>query len=392
MGPFYHWKPRTGRAVWPRDPEGGGGGAAFRLQWTAMRWIAVVLVLLGPTARAENLASAIEGTLAGVDFTDPALKKQRVYTGTLTLIYENDTFANGSDDNFTAGFAASWTSAPVRTLSPRNFFRRIPEEVFSFLPTLKDPRYTKFTQIAASLGMYTPRDIEDDDPPQGSHPYAGILSLDLLIFTTNGTSLNGFVLRLGVVGPATGAGRFQNWGHRNSDRAEAQGWDQQLSNEPILNLFYLHQRRLGRWTHSDRGFGFDASVNGGAGLGNYYIGANLGLQVRAGFALPANFARSNPLNFTEEIVGYAPQPERFMGYLFAQVIGTGVARFLPIDGNTFSSSRSGDRDNFFSNLIVGAMIGSGRFVLLFQVNLFSDGLRGSGSDEDYATVTASWIF
>jgi lipid A 3-O-deacylase len=359
---------------------------------TPVPFLCSLVVLLCAAARAEERGDAVEQALAGADYTGPARTKRRDYTGALTLVYENDTFANGSDNNFTAGFGIRWTSAPAQTLGPRNFFRWIPEKVFSFLPTLGDPAYRKFTQVAASLEMYTPERIEDPDPPPGSHPYAGVITLDLLVYTTNGKSLNGFILRVGLVGPATGAEGFQNWGHRASGRAEAVGWDQQLSNEFLLNVFYLRQQRLVRWTSSDGGPGFDASVNGGAGFGNYYIGANLGLQFRCGIALPTNFARSNPLGFAEEIVGCAPERGRFMGYCFVQGTATAVARFLPIDGNTFTSSRRGDRDDLFTDLIVGAMAGTGRFVLLFEVNLVSTRLQGSGNDDNYATVTASWIF
>lgn len=340
-------------------------------------------VLLAAVCPAGELPEELE---AVPDWAEAA----RTKSGTLTLIFENDTFANESDNNFTAGFGFAWTSAPIRRLSPENVFRSLVEDHWSFLPTLGDARFEKFVQIDLVMEIYTPRDITDPDPPPGDHPYAGVIAFDLGVYATDGRTMHGYVARLGLVGPATGAESVQNWMHRQTGRAEAVGWDRQLANEPLLNLYYFHQRRLWRWTPSERGLGFDVSANGGAGLGNYFIGAYAGLQARCGLALPANFARGNPMGFQEEIVGFPPPGKRLVAFVFAQVTGVAVARYLPIDGNTFQDSVRGDRDDFDVGFFAGAAVAYGRFIL--QVQFAFIGTGALAQDDDYAAVTASWVF
>ena len=79
-------------------------------------------------------------------------------------------------------------------------------------------------------------------------------------------------------------------------------------------------------------------------------------------------------------------------YVYAQGTATAVARFLPIDGNTFTDSRSGDRDDYFSNVTIGAALTYRRFTLTFRTNLVGTALQTAENDDDYSVVTASWDF
>ena len=108
---------------------------------------------------------SLDDTLKNIDWSKRPLKTQRDSTGTLTLQFENDTFADKSDNNFTAGFGFAWTSAAVGTLSPKNWFRNRIEDEFSFFPTVSNPSYRKFVQLSLNYEMYTANDISDPDPP-----------------------------------------------------------------------------------------------------------------------------------------------------------------------------------------------------------------------------------
>ena len=117
-----------------------------------------------PSAQASedgprNPNASLEDSLKGVDWSVKTLDRKRDYSGTLTIFFENDTFANQRDSHFTAGFGAMWTTAPVRTLSPNNMFRRLAEDSWSFLPTVSDRSYEKFFQFGGGWEIYTPADI-----------------------------------------------------------------------------------------------------------------------------------------------------------------------------------------------------------------------------------------
>ena len=312
--------------------------------------------------------------------------------GTLTFQFENDTFADRSDNNFTAGFGFAWTSAAVDTLGEDHWTYKLVEGGFSFLPTVSSTGYHQFFQVALDMEMYTAQDISQPDPPPDAHPYSGIIALDTAIYSISPEIYNAYYLRIGLVGPSTGAEGFQNGMHEATGRPLAQGWDTQLGNEVIVNLFYIHQRRLARWVESERGLGADFGINAGAGLGTYYIGANAGLQGRLGFALPHNFERSYAIALYEEV----PDRRRTGGpltfYVFAQLTGIGVARFLPIDGNTWTSSRSGVRDDWYAQFNFGATLSYGRFVLTYRTNLVGTYFQQQANDDDFSAVTLSYEF
>ncbi|GAB4136450.1 MAG: hypothetical protein Fur0037_01000 [Planctomycetota bacterium] len=203
---------------------------------------------------------------------------------------------------------------------------------------------------------------------------------------------NAYYLRIGLVGPATGAESIQNAMHRATGRSVARGWSTQLSNEALLNLFYTHQHRLGRWVAGDHGLGADVAVNAGAGLGTYYTGANVGLQARLGLALPENFERSFPLPLQEDVPNRIRPGGAFSLYLFAQATGLGVARYLPTDGNTWTSSRRGTRDDWYGMLNFGAALSYGRFSATYRTVLVGSHLQQRTKDDNYSSLMFSYEF
>jgi hypothetical protein len=213
--------------------------------------------------------------------------------------------------------------------------------------------------------MYTPNDIEAPEPPPGDHPYAGVLYLDSSLFSRNRAANHQLTLRLGLVGPASGAEGVQKWIHELIGSPIPQGWGTQLKNEPIVNLFYQYSRRLLRKAGPDR-FGLDFTVNGGGGLGNYYIGANIGAMARVGYRLPDNYGFTPLLGGAEAVVGCMPLRKKFYSYAFITSQGFGVVRWLPTDGNTFTESRSGERSDWFASLAFGMAVGYSRAVLTYR--------------------------
>jgi len=327
---------------------------------------------------------------ARVQVQDPPAESDSV--GTLTWQFENDTFSNNSDNNLTAAFGFAWTSAAIDTFGSDNWIRNVIEDDLSFLPTISNPDYDQFWQVALSMEMHTAKDTTTPDPPPDQHPYSGIIMLDTAIYSMSESTMHAYYLRLGFVGPATGAEGIQNTIHDKTGRPRAQAWDTQLSNEPIVNLFYIYQHRLLRSTVSEQGAGFDLGINGGAGLGNFYIGANVGAQVRFGFGLPTGFERSFPLNLYEELPNQRNAKVPFRAYVFAQGTGTAVGRYLPVDGNTFKTSRSGEREDFYSQFSFGATLSYARFALTYRTTLVGDFSKDPGHDDDYSDITLSYTF
>ncbi len=122
-----------------------------------------------------------------------------VREGALTLTLENDTFT-GSDNNYTSGLGLAWVSGAVRAgdEGPLGRWARF----WSFLPLMKDERYTTYASWALAHEMNTPNDIKDPNPSTDDQPYSGILSLDSILYLHRRDWTHAWQLKLGVVGPA----------------------------------------------------------------------------------------------------------------------------------------------------------------------------------------------
>jgi hypothetical protein len=133
-----------------------------------------------------------------------------------------------------------------------------------------------------------------------------------------------------------------------------------------------------------RALGFDLTANGGGGLGNYYIGANIGLMARAGYRLPDTYGVTPIFGEAESIVGLTPPRRHIFSYAFLESQGFGVLRWLPMDGNTFAESRSIDRNDWLANVSLGAAVGYGRMVLTYTYHGITGltGLTTPGLNQD----------
>lgn len=187
--------------------------------------------------------------------------------------------------------------------------------------------------------IMTPANILEPLPDPKDRPYAGVLFGALGTQAIDGDRLNGLELLVGVVGPASLAGPIQRVIHTVTLSDQAQGWDSQLRDELVLNVFVEHRRRqLLRETPG--GWNVQALPRVGAGVGNLLVQAEAEAYVRVGRHLPDDFGSSQSGGF-----GHLPlPPRRRQGgtpgesglYLFAGAGVSFVARNLTLDGNTFA--------------------------------------------------------
>jgi hypothetical protein len=265
---------------------------------------------------------------------------------------------------------------------------------FSFLPKVEREGYRSHVSFTLGQEMYTPKDIEAPIPPPDQHPYAGVLFLDTSVYAHAERSMHAYTLRVGCVGPCSGAEQVQRWVHDWVGADRPAGWDHQLSNELLLNVNYEYYRRLMRSTRSNRPH-WDLSVHLGGGFGNYFIGGNAGVVARLGYPLPDNYSVPN-LRFGagSSLVGLAEPSGRshWYGYAFLGLEGLAVARFLPSDGNTFTDSPSVEREDFVGNVSSGFVLGYKSFHFSWTLT----NLRGLVESErtgsnDYGTLALSWF-
>lgn len=320
--------------------------------------------------------------------------------GTFSLQVENDYFSpNNKDRHYSNGLRVDWLPTPG-AVGDANALERLARD----LPLVDTP--DSIGRIGWSLGqsIFTPQDKTISAPQPHDRPYAGWLYAGLTLLKSTpppapGTSglneLDTLELNLGVVGPDAFGKQVQRGFHNAVFGSEdPKGWANQLKNEPGLLLAYDHKWRE-LW-QADFGYvGADLTPNAGVELGNVRTDASVGLTVRLGQDLPADYGppRILPgLAGSDFFLSDADTSNHFGWYLFAGVTGRAVARDIFLDGNSFTTSAHVTKLPFVADFQAGlAMIVYGARITATEVVRTKE-FEGQNSNDVFGSITASFNF
>lgn len=276
---------------------------------------------------------------------------------TLTLRSDNDVYGQaGQDQGYSAGFAASWATPTVGR-----------DETACLAGLDRATRWLAWgpgdqRNLIVSLhhAIYTPRDRDSSGLIPGDRPYAGTLLLGVGQQVRDGERLSATQLRLGIVGPSARGEQAQDAIHRLFGRERFRGWDNQLRDEPLLQL--AHERS---WRHRPaprgNGLGWDRVVWTGGALGSPRTYASAGVEYRFGKNLPDDFG-SNPMRLAGD--GQAPKLADTQGpgwdwHFFGSLEARAVAFDVTLDGTLTRDSHSVDRRAFVAELGLGVVLTHG---------------------------------
>jgi hypothetical protein len=162
------------------------------------------------------------------DYTDTfstiALSDYPDYFDTFTVYWENDVFAN-TDRNYTNGFKFTW-STPY--LLPDRSETRLPHwsyPIINSLPFVNDPADQRAVSISLGQNIYTPVDTQERDLIEDDRPYAGYSYFAVGFHSKDRRRQNTWEFDIGVVGPYSGAGQYQNFVHAVIDSPSVKGWN-----------------------------------------------------------------------------------------------------------------------------------------------------------------------
>jgi lipid A 3-O-deacylase len=295
-------------------------------------------------------------------------KKNKTFD-TFTFYWENDLFAD-TDRDYTNGFKFTW-STPFLTNREESRLPGWSYPVLNLLPFVKDPTSSRAVSISLGQNIFTAEDTEVKELIVDQRPYAGYLYLAFGFHSKKGNRKDTWEIALGVVGPNSLAKQAQNLVHdiTGSDRTE--GWDNQLENEPTLEIICESKWRL---LHSElgRGFRYDVIPHLGGGVGNVAIYANTGAELRFGWNLPENFGSCPIRPGCETSAAYdIPQDgnsrrSRIGAHLFTGVNGMAVLHNIFLDGNNFRDSHSVDKKTFVADLMAGFVISYERYKVSYS--------------------------
>ncbi len=277
---------------------------------------------------------------------------------TTTFYLENDVFT-GTDREYTNGTKLTWISQDLRDYREDP---RVPEwsyPIIEHLPFVNEPGCQRNMSLSIGQNMYAPEDIDRADLIPDQRPYAGITYLGIGFHSKNLRRMDTLEINLGILGPHSYAEDIQRTWHEWIDSTDPKGWDHQLKDEPILNVFFERKWRLLR-SPLGHGFAYDLIPHLGFSLGNALTGANFGGQVRFGWNLPRDFGTflirpGSDANAPEDESDprFYPRSHRFGIHVFTGLDARAVARNVLLDGNTFRDSHRVDKKPFVAHFIVG---------------------------------------
>lgn len=278
-----------------------------------------------------------------------------------TAYYEND-IVTGTDEHYTSGLKFSWLSADLVDWGQSGWRQRL----IAWLPFINRPHGQKNFGFALGQNIYTPRDISARRPDPADRPYAGWTYAELAFVSKTPDVSDSVCIQFGLIGPASLAEDTQRAVHRWIGSPQARGWDAQLANEPGVNLIY--ERRWRMFARSlVRNLGVDLIPHSGLSLGNVQTYANAGGTVRLGLNLPSDFgvqlARPGSIGGTpaDDLDPRVSLVHNFSVFGFGAIDGRAVARDVFLDGNTFRTSRSVDREKAVADISAGVGVIAGRW-------------------------------
>jgi len=309
----------------------------------------------------------------------PAVSQADLYS----LKIENDIISTGSDGHYTNGFEL------MRSFKPDadHWSRR-------FADVLPGWSAGEVDNVAYRLGhqIYTPNDIERAELIEDDRPYAGLLFAGLSIFSDHQhegwRGASGLHLDVGIVGPAAGGKKIQRRVHEATNSDEPRGWDNQLRNEPFVNLAYQH-----RWWLQQRfaGLEFEYGPSAGFSLGNLYTYGSAGLGLRIGqglarsFSIPAVAPAQSGSMFFDQGGGFAWN-------LFANVEGRYMAQNMLLEGNTFKSSHSVDPNEWVGDAKAGIALTWNSWQVAFASVWRTREFNGQDKHDQFGSLTVSTWF
>lgn len=326
-----------------------------------------------------SIAIATLGLLYGLAGAPPALAEDP--GGTYNLLIENDVFT-GTDQHYTNGLRLSYLSGD----------NAVPDFIRQFAKAMPFVRPDAVLRAGYAIGhnIYTPNDITSAAPVANERPYAGYLYAGFAVVAESNNILDTWEFDLGIVGPSAQGETVQNEFHKLIGVAGAQGWANQLGDEPTLSL--THERKWRHlWPRPRSGLTLDVTPHLGVGLGNVSSYLNGGVTVRVGEGLARDFG---PPRIRPSLPGsgFFKEADSMGWYLYAGVDGRAVANNLFLDGNTFRDSLSVDKKTWVGDLQVGLVLTFPKARVAYTHVFRGKEFEGQAKGDHYGAISLSARF
>ena len=327
----------------------------------------------------------LQGLLAALLFGAVSAARADEPAGIYTLLIENDVFT-GTDQHYTNGLRLSY-------LSDQDDVPNLVRKFAAAMPFVS-PGAKLRAGYALGQNIYTPNDIQAASLVPNERPYAGYLYAGMAVVAEGqGKSskiLDTWELDLGIVGPSALGEEVQNNFHHLIGAPEAQGWANQLKDEPAVSL--THERKWRHlWHHPDSGIGMDVTPHIGGSIGNVATYLNLGASVRVGSGLARDYG---PPRIRPSLPGAGFfVPQKGVGwYLYAGVDGRAVAHNIFLDGNSYKDSHSVDSNIWVGDAQAGLVLTFSKMQIAYTQVYRTKEFKGQQAGDHFGAVSLSARF
>jgi hypothetical protein len=253
---------------------------------------------------------------------------------------------------------------------------------------------TSYVSFSLGTQAYTPDDTDADEIVEDEQPYAGWTYLESTLYSVSKTQLRSLSLKVGMVGPASGAEHIQNGFHNLFGIDEVDGWNNQLENEVGVNLKYTQKWRIDVENDIiETAFIPFVSTE----LGNIATNASAGFSTRIGWNIPKDFGAATMNMFSDAGINSYSQRDNatYHDWSFSlnfMAAGSGIARDIFLDGNTNKDSHSVDRKKFVGYLGYGFSLRYKDYIVDL-VNIYNTKKYNSAnSGHNYTSLRLSMLF
>lgn len=277
----------------------------------------------------------------------------------ITILEENDSIYFNSDKHYTQGIRAS-DLGPA--LAPASGWNQPFKWVGSLAPIFRDGTDTQ-RRYAVFFGqsIFTPKNLTLRPPDPTDRPYGGWLYVgSSLLQETNQNMLENLELDAGIVGPGALGKQVQNDFHQLIGDAQAQGWSNQIQNEPGATLTYERYWRVK--LISLGGISSDLVPQVGATVGNVFTYGEIGALFRIGHNLQADYGpvRIRPALSGTDYFDASHLDGNYGYYWYIGGQGRAVGRNIFLDGNSFRQSPNVQARVLVADYLTGVTVFGGQ--------------------------------
>jgi len=326
------------------------------------------------------------------------LPPTRLRFGSVSFYTENDKYFAGTDRNYTNGFKLSFLTTDLQSLTDDPVPPALQQLARAFGRLVPPGRDYKLG-LALGQNLYTPADTAATAYLPHDRPYAAWLyaSAAFQVYQAPRVFASGWraIGRLdtlefsaGLIGPGALGRQAQNSFHALIGAAHANGWPNQIHNEPGLEVAYERKYRVAT-PHARDGWGADLIPHAGVTLGNIFAFANAGAEVRAGYRLPADFG-TNLIRPSGD--SNSQRRPDWSCFAFAAVDGRAVARDATLQGNSFRASAGIGHEPLVGDLLGGFAVGTRHWQFTYSEAARSREFDGQPQRSVFGSISATFYY